>query len=294
MIYGRAGGPWHSQKRWGVERQESSPYTDMEPLVLSRSANGVGRLTFNRPDQRNAMSSQMLAQFHEKLQELDADPGVRCIVIDGAGGNFVAGGDVKAWAQLKGKSASERSQDFKARLGTALPTAKLFDSIDKPLIAAIRGYSIGAGLSFVLGADFVIADETAMLVFAHIRMGLVPDMGLTYYLSRVVGERRALQLTLLGSQLDAQRAKEIGLVYDVVAPDALEDAIAGLTAKIIAAPARAAAETKRLLRLCRHNTFVSQFNAEIEGVASCVADDDFMEAVNAFSERRQPKFGRGS
>jgi 2-(1,2-epoxy-1,2-dihydrophenyl)acetyl-CoA isomerase len=277
-----------------MERQEASPWTDMEPLVLSRSANGVGRLTFNRPDQRNAMSPQMLAQFHEKLQELEADPAVRCIVIDGAGGNFVAGGDVKAWAQLKGKSASERSEDFKARLGTALPTAKLFDSIGKPLIAAIRGYSIGAGLSFVLGADFVIADETATLVFAHIRMGLVPDMGLTYYLARAVGERRALQLTLLGSQLDAHRAKEIGLVYDVVAPDALEDAITGLTAKILAAPARAAAETKRVLRLSRHNDFVSQFNAEIEGVASCVGDDDFLEAVNAFSERRQAIFGRGS
>jgi 2-(1,2-epoxy-1,2-dihydrophenyl)acetyl-CoA isomerase len=264
----------------------------MEPLVLARSANGIGRLTFNRPEQRNAMSSQMLAMFHEKLQELDADPEVRCIVLDGAGGNFIAGGDVKAWAELKGKSAGERSEDFKARLGTALPSAKLLDSVEKPLIAAIRGYSIGAGLSFVLAADFVIADATATLVFAHIRMGLVPDMGLTYYLPRVVGERRALQLTLLGSQLDATRAKELGLVDEVVAPDALEDAVAGLTAKIIAAPARAAAETKRLLRLSRHNTFDSQFNAEIKGVASCVGDEDFMEAVNAFTERRQAKFGR--
>jgi 2-(1,2-epoxy-1,2-dihydrophenyl)acetyl-CoA isomerase len=266
----------------------------MEPLVLARSANGIGRLTFNRPDQRNAMSSQMLALFHEKLQELNADPEVRCIVIDGAGGNFVAGGDVKAWAQLKGKSASERSEDFRARLGTARPTAMLLDSIEKPLIAAIRGYSIGAGLSFVLAADFVIADDTATLVFAHIRMGLAPDMGLTYYLSRLVGERRALQLTLLGSQLDAVRAKELGLVDDVVAPDALEDTVAALTAKIIAAPARAAAETKRVLRASRHNTFASQFDAEIEAVASCVGDDDFMEAVNAFTERRQAKFGRRS
>jgi 2-(1,2-epoxy-1,2-dihydrophenyl)acetyl-CoA isomerase len=267
---------------------------DKEPLVLSRSANGVGRLTFNRPDQRNAMSSQMLAEFHEKLVELDADPEVRCIVIDGAGGNFVAGGDVKAWAQLKGKSANQRSEDFKARLGTALPTAKLFDSIGKPLIAAIRGYSIGAGLSFVVGADFVIADTTATMIFAHIRMGLVPDMALTYYLPRVVGERRALQLTLLGSQLDAQQAKEIGLIDELVAPEALEETVAALTAKIIAVPAGAVAETKRLMRLGRHNTFDSQFSAEIEGVATCVADDDFMEAVNAFTERRQAKFGRRS
>lgn len=266
----------------------------MEPLVLARSANGIGRLTFNRPDRRNAMSSQMLAMFHEKLQELDADPEVRCIVVDGAGGNFMAGGDFKAWGELKGKSASERSEDFKTRLGAALPTAKLLDSIEKPLIAAIRGYSAGAGLSFVMAADFVIADDTAALVFAHIRMGLSPDMGVTYYLPRVVGERRALQLTLLGGQLDAMRAKELGLVDEVVAPDALEDAVAALTAKVIAAPARGAAETKRLLRLSRHNTFISQFNAEIEGVANCVGDEDFVEAVSAFTERRQARFGRRS
>jgi 2-(1,2-epoxy-1,2-dihydrophenyl)acetyl-CoA isomerase len=281
----------HSQKRWGTKGRESSPYGNMEPLVIVRSANGVGRLTFNRPDQRNAMSAQMLELFHEKLQELDAEPEIRCIVIDGAGGNFVAGGDIKAWAQLKGKSPSERSEDFEARLRTALPAATLIDSIEKPLIAAVRGYSIGAGVSFVLGADFVIADQTATLVFAHIRMGLVPDMGLTYYLPRVVGERRALQLALLGSQVDAVRAKELGLFDEVVAPEALEDAVAGLAAKIIAAPARAAAETKRLLRLSRHNSFVAQFNAEIEGAASCVGDEDFMEAVTAFTERRLAKFG---
>ncbi len=266
----------------------------MEPLVLARSANGVGRLTFNRPDQRNAMSPQMLEVFHEKLQELDAQPEVRCIVIDGAGGNFMAGGDIKAWARLQGMSPAERSEDFTARFSAAAPTARLFDSIEKPLIAAVRGYSVGAGLSFVLGADFVIADQTATLVFGHIRMGLVPDMALTYYLPRVVGERRALQLTLLGSQLDAVRAKELGLVDEVVAPEALEDTVAELTAKIVAAPAKAVVETKRLMRLSRHNTFDSQFNAETEGAASCVSEEDFMEALTAFSERRKPKFGRRS
>jgi 2-(1,2-epoxy-1,2-dihydrophenyl)acetyl-CoA isomerase len=266
----------------------------MEPLVLASSVNGVGRLTFNRPEQRNAMSPQMLEVFHEKLQELDAQPQIRCIVIDGAGGHFMAGGDIKAWGQLQGTSAAERRDDFAARFNAAAPTARLFDSIEKPLIAAVRGYSVGQGLSFVLGADFVIADQTATLVFAHIRMALVPDMAVTYYLPRLVGERRALQLTLLGSQLDAVQAKELGLIDEVVAPEALEDAVAGLTARIIAAPAKAALETKRLMRLSRHNAFDSQFDAEAAGAASCVGEEDFVEAVSAFSERRKPKFGRRS
>jgi 2-(1,2-epoxy-1,2-dihydrophenyl)acetyl-CoA isomerase len=237
------------------------------------------------------MSPQMLELFHEKLKELDEDEEIRCIVVDGAGGNFVAGADIQAWGRLQDKSPSQLSDDFRASLSGALPTARLFDSIEKPVIVALQGYTIGAGLSFVLAADFVIADQTVALVFGHIRMGLVPDMGLTYYLPRVVGERRALQLTLLGSQLDAVQAKELGLIDEVVAPDALEDAIGSLTAKIIAAPAKAVAETKRLLRLSRHNTFDSQFKAETEAAASCVSDEDFMEAVTAFSERRQAKFG---
>ena len=242
----------------------------MEPPVLARSANGVGRLTFNRPEQRNALSRELLEVFHEKLQEFDAQPEVRCIVIDGAGGNFMAGGDIKAWGRVQDKSSAERHKDFTDLFSAAAPTARLFDSIEKPLIAAVRGYSVGAGLSFVLGADFVIADHTARLVFGHIRMGLVPDMALSYYLSHVVGERRALQLTLLGSQLDAVRAKELGLVDDVVSPDALEDAVAALAAKIIAAPAQVDVETKRLMRLSRHNTFESQLNAEAAGAANCV------------------------
>ena len=266
----------------------------METLVLSRSSNGIGRLTFNRPEQRNAMSPEMLEVFHRELQELNARADIRCIVIDGAGGNFVAGGDIKAWARLQGQSPQQRSEDFRARMGAALPTTLLFDSIEKPLIAAVRGYSIGAGLAFVLGADFVLADQTAALVFAHIRMGLVPDMGVTYYLTRMVGERRALQLTLLGSQLDAVQAKELGLIDEVVAPDALEEAVAALTAKILAVPARAAVETKRLLRQSRQNGLAEQFSAEVEGLARCVADDDFMEAVAAFTQRRQPKFGTRS
>src|SRR5271163_2472997 len=98
---------------------EGSQSSHMEPLVLARSSNGVGRLTFNRPDQRNAMSPQMLELFHEKLQELDAQPEVRCIVIDGAGGNFTAGGDIKAWGQLQGTTSAQRRDDFAARFSAA-------------------------------------------------------------------------------------------------------------------------------------------------------------------------------
>ena len=266
----------------------------MEPLVLETVAGGVGRLTFNRPAQRNAMSPDMMALFYEKLKVMNDDPAIRCIVVDGAGGNFIAGGDVKSWARLHTMTPAERGDDFRERMAPVRPLVNLIGSMDKPLIVAVKGFSAGAGITFVLSADFVIADDTAKFLFANVRMSLIPDMGITYWLPRVVGAREALRLTLLGSQVDATQAKDLGIVSEVVTPDGFEAAIAELTAKIIAMPARAILETKKLLRLSRHGTLSEQFDAEVDGLAVCAGEDDFLEAVTAFAERRPAKFGGAS
>ena len=263
----------------------------MTGTILARSEGGVGRLTLNRPEQRNAMSPEMMVLLHEKLRAMDEDPSIRCIVLDGAGEHFVAGGDVKAWSRLQTMSSQERGDDFRSRLGSVQPLIEALDSVLKPLIVAVRGYSVGAGLCFVLAADFVLADDTAKFIFANIRAALNPDMGITYWLPRALGERRAYRLSLLGSQLGAQEARDIGLVDDVVAPDELENSIAKLTARILAMPARAAIETKRLMRVSHRNSISEQFSAEVDGIAACAGEQDFLEAVAAFSEKRPPKFG---
>lgn len=266
----------------------------MDTSILARSVGGVGRLTLNRPDQRNALTPDMMVLLCEKLREMDADPQVRCIILDGAGEHFVAGGDIKAWSRLLPMTPGERGDDFKKRFDEVFPLIEALDSIAKPLIVAVKGYSAGGGLCFVLAADFVIADETAKFIFANIRVGLNPDLGLTYYLPRIVGERTAFRLTLLGSQLDAQEAKDIGIVDEVAPAGQIEAILDNLTKKILATPVRAAAETKRLMRLSRHNTLAAQFYAEADGIAACAGEADFVEAVTAFSERRPPRFGRGN
>lgn len=265
----------------------------MDATILARSAGGVGRLTLNRPDQRNALTGEMMALLGEKLREMDADPAIRCIILDGAGDHFVAGGDLHAWSPLLAMSPRERGEDFKERFNEVLPLVEALNSVRNPLVVAVKGYSVGGGLCFVLAADFVIAEDTAKFMFANIRAGINPDLGLTYYLPRIVGLRRALQLAMLGGQLDVQEAKAIGLVTEVVPAGEIETELDMLTRKILAMPARAIAETKRLMRLSRHNTLQEQFWAEAEGVAACVQEDDFVEAVTAFLERRQPKFGQG-
>jgi 2-(1,2-epoxy-1,2-dihydrophenyl)acetyl-CoA isomerase len=260
-------------------------------LVLARIEGGVGRLTLNRPEQRNAMSVDMSMLLCQKLRELERDPAIRCIVLDGAGKHFVAGGDIKAWSRLLTMSPSERGEDFRSRLGASFPLVEQLESLSKPLIVVVRGYSVGAGLCFVLAADFVIADETAKFVFGNTRAALNPDMGLTYWLPRVVGERRAYRLALLGSQLGPAEAKDLGIVDEVLAPDALESALTALTNSILATPARAAMETKRLIRQGRHHSIGTQFSAEVEGIAACAGEADFLEAVTAFAQKRPPKFG---
>jgi 2-(1,2-epoxy-1,2-dihydrophenyl)acetyl-CoA isomerase len=266
----------------------------MEPQLLVSVGNGVGTLTFNRPAQRNAMSAEMMELLHENLQALATDSSVGCVVLTGAGGNFVAGGDIKSWSRLQTLSPEERGADFKAHLNAVLPTIELLDSLPKPVIVAVRGHAAGAGLSFVVSADFVIADHTARFHFANIRAGLVPDLGLTYYLPRLVGERRALRLFLSGSQLNEAEARSIGIVDEVVSADALDQTVAALTEKLAAAPVRAAAETKNLLRLSRYGTLQGQFAAERDALARCAGEEDFLEAVAAFAERRAPVFARKS
>ena len=263
----------------------------MSEQVLSRIEGGVGRLTLNRPEQRNAMSVEMSTLLRQKLRDMEQDTAIRCIVLDGAGEHFVAGGDVKAWGRLLTMSPSQRGEDFRIRLGSSFPLIEQLESLTKPLIVAVRGYTVGAGLCFVLAADFVIADETAKFLFGNTKVALNPDMGLTYWLPRVVGERRAYRLALLGSQLGSAEAKDLGMVDDVVAPDALEDALTALTNRILATPVRAAMETKRLIRQSRHNTITAQFSAEVDGIAACAGEADFLEAVTAFSQKRPPKFG---
>lgn len=265
-----------------------------EPVILARAENGVGRLTLNRPKQRNAMSPEMAGLLFEHIIQQENDPQIRCIVLDGAGGSFIAGGDVKSWGRLTAMTPEERGDDFRIRMAQAKPLIEFIGTMTKPFIVAPRGFSAGAGIGFVLGADFVIADDTAKFLFANIRMSLIPDLGITYYLPRLVGPRKAMRLTLLGEQIDAAQALSLGIVDEVVAPDALEDAIAKLTGTLAAMPAKALAETKKLLRHSRYNSLSDQLSEENEGLAVCAEEADFIEAITAFSEKRPPRFGQSS
>jgi 2-(1,2-epoxy-1,2-dihydrophenyl)acetyl-CoA isomerase len=261
-----------------------------EPLVLSAISNGVGRLTFNRPAARNAMSIDMVKLFSAELAAMEADPAVRCLVLQGAGEHFVAGGDVKSWGRLLSMKPDERAADFRRRLTDMKPIVRQLAQFPKPLIVAVRGFAAGAGITFVAAADFVVAEASATFVFAHVRLSLVPDMGLSYFLPRAVGERQAARLSMLGGQIDAGEAHRLGLVTDLVAPGELDQTIDAITGTLLALPRVALAETRQVVRGAAAE-FEQRFEREIQGLETCSATDDFVEAVTAFLERRKPRFG---
>lgn len=263
----------------------------MEPELLATHADGIARIRFNRPGERNAFTPGMLTALPEALDRADADPSVRCILLDGVGDHFMAGGNVKAWGDLRGSAPDVRTAYFRELMDLGAPMFESLAALEKPLVVGVRGYAAGAALSFVTGADFVIADATARFLFANVRVALVPDAGLTYNLPRIVGRRQATRLGILGSDLGAEEARDLGLVDEIVADGGLEEALAALAATLIAAPTTAVREIKRLMRMSETATPAEQYAHETDSILRCVADEDFLEAVDAFSERRRPHFG---
>jgi 2-(1,2-epoxy-1,2-dihydrophenyl)acetyl-CoA isomerase len=254
---------------------------------------GVGRLTFDRPEVRNALSSEIVQQLGESLLQFERDPTVRCIVLTGAGEHFVGGGDVKAFGQSLEIAPDERSRQFERRISAAIGTYRVLERIGKPVIARIRGAVAGAGIPFVLASDFAVAGESAFFVFAHRSLSLPPDGALSYFLPRIVGWRRAKQLTLLGARIDSAQALAEGIVTERVADERLDEVCEALIAKLIDGPPVGYRASKRLLNVSLGNGLAEQVALEAAEVGECVASADFEEGVRAFLEKRRPTFSGG-
>jgi 2-(1,2-epoxy-1,2-dihydrophenyl)acetyl-CoA isomerase len=258
--------------------------------VLTAVAQGIATVTFNRPDVRNAIAREMVPSLLSALRDVGFREDVRCIVFRGAGEHFSAGGDVKSFGETLALAPHERNKMFQERVAASAELFDVLDKINKPLVAIARGAVAGAGMSFVLAADFVLASDTTFFVFAHGKVGIALDSALSYYLPRVIGLRRALELTLAGARIDAQQALLIGLVSRVI-PDADLDAEGGkLTAKLAGSATVAISESKRLLKLSLGNDIRRQLELEAAAVGRCAASDDFAEGVTAFLESRASRF----
>jgi 2-(1,2-epoxy-1,2-dihydrophenyl)acetyl-CoA isomerase len=262
--------------------------------VLYRRHDSIATLTLNRPESLNAMNEPMMAEIERILIELEADPVVRVVILTGAGRAFSSGGDQK-------RRAGEGQQSFfDGDLGGALierlnRCILRMQRLEKPIIGSINGVAAGAGLNIGLATDLRIASETARFGEVFARVGLVPDGGGTYFLPRLVGTAKAMEMILLADIVDAQEALRIGLVNRVVPAEQLENETLKLAERLAQGPTVAYGLAKTGLYQGLGMSLEEVLNMEARNQAIAVRTPDRDEGVAAFLEKRPPRFtGRRS
>ena len=249
---------------------------------------GVKRITFNRPERRNAVDLEMFAAFAEAIAESARDES-RVVVIAGAGDSFCAGLDLSTIAA--GDAAA--SLDVAATVRELInPPILKMRALSKPVVAAVHGAAVGIGFSYVLASDVRVASEAATFSQSFVRVGLMPDGGSTYFLPRLVGRARAFELMATGAAVGAEEALRLGLVNRVVAAGEFEAVVGELAAQMAAAPQPSLARIKGALSRAEQEELAAALEYEADGQADCFRSADFREGVAAFMQKRQPEFGK--
>lgn len=260
--------------------------TDSPLISAFDEQTGIATLTFNRPDVLNAINVPMAEAFLEAVKALNGKPGLRCIVLSGAGRAFMAGGDVASMA-----GSPEQVKDVINGLLIPLNEAiLLLRNMDAPIIAGVKGAAAGAGLSLALMADIIVADENARFLIAYNGIGAVPDCGGTWFLPQKIGTARATEMMVLGRQLTATEAKDWGLLAEVAPADSFEEVLRAVVNRVANGPTRAFGAFRRLLDQANGNPLAVQLDAEHQAFLKVIQTSDFKEGVSAFIDKRPAAF----
>ncbi|HXA70372.1 MAG TPA: enoyl-CoA hydratase-related protein [Stellaceae bacterium] len=262
----------------------------MNDSVLYESEGGIATLTFNRPKVMNALDGDMREALEAAVDRVEADRGLRVVVLKGAGGGFMAGGDIKFFTEITPLAPAERSRRFEKFIHHVHPLILRLRRIRPPLVASVHGPVAGIGMSFLMACDLAIAAEDSFYTLAYCHIGTSPDGGSTFFLPRTLGMKRAMEVALLGERIDAKTALAWGLVNWVVPAAELGERTAALARRLASGPAEAYAGTKRLLSQSLGSSIETQLQAEAESFARCTGTEDFVEGVSAFIAKRPPKF----
>lgn len=257
-------------------------------VVEIENVGGVRVITFQRPEVLNAFNDELgLAVLHA-VEEASADDGVRCIVLTGSGRAFSSGEDLAALAgvYLSGQPPT-LGDPLTARYN---PLVRAIVHAPKPVVAAINGVAAGAGSSVAFACDFRIAVDSAKFVLAFVKVGLVPDSGGLWFLSRMIGTARAWRLAASGAPLSAAEAMELGILDACVPAEGFGSAWMEFATMLAEGPTQAFAEMKKLMYSASSATIDEQLDREVGAQATAGATEDHLEGVQAFLEKRQPNF----
>jgi 2-(1,2-epoxy-1,2-dihydrophenyl)acetyl-CoA isomerase len=262
----------------------------MTDHLLVDTREGIARITFNRPEARNALSVEMRTALIDSMIALEKDDSIRCVVIQGAGDNFMAGGDVKSFAELAKLEPQERHSHFVKRIHTSQPLLIAMQRMRKPIVCVVQGAAVGFGFSLAMACDLVIAGSDARFACSYIGIGTCPDGSGSYYLPQLVGLKKAMEIAMLGEFIDASAALSMGLVNRVASEGKLEEEAEVLIQRLAKAPTIGLGNVKRLLYAAADNSLQAQLSLEAECFAECAASEDWVEGVTAFTEKRKPQF----
>jgi 2-(1,2-epoxy-1,2-dihydrophenyl)acetyl-CoA isomerase len=253
--------------------------------VLFEVRNHVAHITLNRPQAGNSLDLETAKELADVSLECERNRDVRAVLINGAGNTFSAGGDVKAFAAQK--DLSRYLRDMTPHIHLAI--SRLV-RLDAPVIAAVEGAAAGFGFSLAISCDLVLAAESAIFVMAYTKIGLAPDGGSTYFLPRLVGMKRALELALTNRRLSAREAHDWGLVTEVVPAERLAARAEELAGSLAQGATATFGSAKRLLHSGWNQSLETQMELESRAIAEAGGTADGKEGIKAFVEKRKAKF----
>ena len=255
--------------------------------ILFEAADGIARLTLNRPDRLNSFNTVMHGEVREVLAALQRDAAARVLVITGAGRGFCAGQDLGDRVVAPGGAPPDLGASIESGYKPLILTLR---KLPLPVIAAVNGVAAGAGANIALACDLVLAARSATFVQAFSKIGLVPDSGGTWFLPRLVGHARAMGLALLGEKLPAEQAAQWGLIWRCVDDGQLTAEVDALARRLAAAPTRGLARTKQAMLEGWGRTLEEQLDVERDYQRELGHSADYAEGVAAFVEKRAARF----